>query len=163
MSDTLTLAAVETGDLIVQVDNSRVSNDPFKLPAFLRTVADARLAAAKSANAAAAMPAGDKVGASVAVQEALEKLRGALRNGYNHIKAIPDDDITAAKRAAAFEHYGWTQGKLGDLESPTRVNDLADLAVAGASSVLAIARYPASVMTKISNWLATLEAKEPLI
>lgn len=80
---------------------------------------------------------GDKVGASVQVQEALEKLRGALRNG-------------------------WALGKLGDLESPTRVNFMADLAVAGASSVLAIARYPASVMTQITNWLAVLEANEAI-
>ena len=70
------------------------------------------------------MAAGGKAGASAQVQvkEALDKLRGALRNGYIHIKGIPDDDITAAKRAAAFEHYGWAAGKLGDLESPTRVS-----------------------------------------
>ena len=88
----------------------------------------------------------------------LKKRRGALRNGYHHIKGIPDDDITAAQRAAAFEHYGWEQGKLGDLESPTRVNALADLAGEGASAVLASARFPASVMTRITNWLAMLEA-----
>ena len=79
-----------------------------------------------------------------------------MRNGYNHIKSIPDDDITAAKRAVAFAHDGWEQGKQGDLESPTRVNALVDLAVAGALAVLAVARYPASVMTRtlpmVSRW-----------
>ena len=34
------------------------------------------------------------------------------------------------------------------------------ISVAGASSVLAIARYPASVMTRITHWLAVLEANE---
>ena len=156
------IAAIETAELITQVDNTRGAGDLFKLPNYLRVLVETRLGAAKSANAAASMSAGDKVGASVQVKEAMEKLREALRDGFNYIKGIPKDDLGAAQRAAAFTHYGWTGGKLGSLESAQRVNHLADLAQAGASSVLAIARYPASVNNKINNWSAVLEANEAI-
>ena len=135
---------------------------PFKLPADLRALADTRLALAKSKNAATSISAGDAAGASVQVQAALGKLREALRDGFHHIKGIPSDDITPAQRVQAFTHYGWQGSKLGALTSATRINHLVELAQAGVSSVLLIARYPSSVMNKINNWAAVLEAHEAL-
>ena len=162
MSDTAILNAAETGDLIIQVDNNRAVGVPFKLPPDLRALTAARLADAKTKNAATSVSAGDAAGASVQVQTALDKLREALRDGFNHIKGIPTDDISEAQRVQAFTHYGWEGSKLGALTAATRVNHLAELAQAGASAVLLIARYPASVMNKINNWSAVLEANEAL-
>ena len=162
MADQPTLRAIETAELIVQTDNSRAGSDPFKLPTVLRSAVDGRLTTAKSTNAAASMTAGDTVGASVQVKEAHDKLREALRNGFNHIHSLTSEQITPAQRAAAFTHYGFTSGKLGSLTTATRVNHLSDLAIAGASSVLAVARYPASILNKITNWLAVLEGNEAI-
>ena len=162
MAENAILTFIETGELIVQVDNTRGSGAPFKLPGDLRSLIAGRLAFAKSKNAATSVSAGDAAGASVQVQAALDKLREALRDGFNHIKGIPSDDISSAQRVQAFTHYGWEGSKLGALTSATRVNHLTDLAQAGVSSVLAIARYPASVMNKINNWSAVLEANEAL-
>ncbi len=162
MADTAILTAIETGELIRQVDNSRAAGAPFKLTPDLRALTEGRLAVAKSKNAATSISAGDAAGASVQVQAAVGKLREALRDGFNHIKGIPSDDISPAQRVQAFTHYGWEGSKLGALTSATRINHLADLAQAGASSVLLMARYPSSVMNKINNWSAVLEANEAM-
>ena len=158
MADQASINEIETGELVIQVDDARVAGDPFKLPAALRSLEAARLAEAKAKYSATLLGGGDEVAASEQVAEALDKLRAGLRNGYNFIKGVPEDDITNAQRMGAFEAYGWEQGLLGDLSSPSRVEALAQQAVAASSAVIPAGRYPANIRTRIANWLAVLES-----
>lgn len=160
MADQASIDEIETGELIVQVDEARGAGDPFKLPAALRTLAVARLADAKTKYAASLLSSGTEVEASEVVLEALDKLRAGLRNGYNFIKGVPEEDITNAQRMGVFEAYGWEQGLIGDLVSPSRVKALAEQAVAVSSSVIAAGRYPANIRTRIASWLDVLDSNQ---
>lgn len=158
MADQASINEIETGELVNQVDDARVAGDPFKLPAALRSLEAARLAEAKAKYSATLLGGGDEVAASEQVAEALDKLRAGLRNGYNFIKGVPEEDISNAARMGAFEAYGWEQGLIGDLSAPSRVQALAEQAVAASSAVIAAGRYPANIRTRIANWLAVLES-----
>lgn len=151
---------IETGELIVQVDTSRAASDPFKLPATLASTVATRLGTAKSRNAATTIMEGSTRGASQEREAALDRLRELLRNGHSFIKSLMKDDITDAQRAAVFAAYGWQNGAIGDLESATRVETLADLAASATAdpSVPAAGKYPAALVTRIDNWHAVLDA-----
>ena len=160
MADQETIDEIEIGELVVQVDDGRAAADPFKLPAGLRALAGARLADAKGRYSASLLSGGDEVAASERVAEALDKLRSGLRNGYNFIKGVPEEDISDADRQGAFEAYGWEQGSIGDLSSRSRVEALAEQAVAASSSIIEAGRYPVNIRTRIANWLAVLESNQ---
>lgn len=160
MADQASIDEIETGELIIQVDDARVSGDPFKLQTALHNLEAARLADAKAKYSASLLSSGSEVEASEQAAEALDKLRSGLRNGYNFIKGVPEEDITNAQRMGAFEAYGWEQGLIGDLSAPSRVQALAEQAVAASSSVIAAGRYPANIRTRIANWLDVLESNQ---
>jgi hypothetical protein len=142
MADQETIDEIETGELIAQVDDGRAANDPFKLTAGLRTLTNTRLAEAKARYSASLLSGGDEVAAAERVREAVDKLRSALRNGYNYIKGVPEEDLPAAARLGTFESYGWEGGIIGDLTSVSRLEVLAEQAAAS-SAIVEAARYPA--------------------
>lgn len=154
--------SIETGELILQVDDTRAAGDPFQLFPELRTVAEERLAAAKGANTAVTFTEGDRVGAAVRVKEALADLREALRDGYKHITALPKGTLPEADRQGALATYGWQRGLLGSLQTAARVESLANLSVGAATVVPAAARYPAAVQARIASALGVLNENQPV-
>lgn len=160
MANQTILEDIETGGLILQVNTKRTAGDPFILPAALATLVQTRLDDATSANAAATLIEGDTVGASVLRAQSLGRLGELERNGYNYIKSIPSEDLSDDDRAEVFTAYGWTGGLLGDMESPDRIVTLAgNVAIVGtATTVPAAGKYPATLATRIANWLTTYKA-----
>ncbi|MEY2563207.1 MAG: hypothetical protein QOH88_1400 [Verrucomicrobiota bacterium] len=159
MADRRTLDAIETAELILQVDTARTAADPFKLSATLNPLVTTRLADTKGKNAAATIMEGATVGASEQRKQALERLGELLRNGFNAIGAVASDDISDAERLQAYTAYGWTGGKIGDLDI-TRTESLANLAASATAdpSVPTAGKYPASLAGRIANWLAIFDA-----
>ena len=153
MADTLLLDALAQGELILQVDATRSPYDLFNLPAWLLSLETTRLAEARAANAAVALASGDRTGASRRVQEAVDRLANLLRNGYNALRAVPDEDAPPAEVEDALVTYGWEGGNLGDLVTATRVVALAQLAGQVTPSLPVLVRYPASVLTRLTTWL----------
>ena len=153
MADNRLLDALAQGDLILQVDATRSPYDLFKLPAWLLPLVTTRLSEGRAANAAVAMASGDRTGASRRVQEAVERLASLLRNGYNALNAVPEEDVPAAEIADALETYGWEGGNLGDLVTASRVVALAQLAGQVTASLPVQVRYPANVLSRLTTWL----------
>ncbi len=160
MADQATLDAIETGELALMVDATRTAADTFKLSTVLHGIVQTRLTDAKGKNAAATVGDGATIGASAQRQQAVDKMAELLRNGYNGIGAVPSDDLPDAQRAQVYASYGWEQGLIGDLNSASRVESLANLAatVATDATVPAAGKYAASLVTRIANWKAILDA-----
>ncbi len=160
MADSATLDAIETAELILQVDAARAAADPFKLPATLQSLVTARLTACKGKNAAATLMEGSTVGASQQRQQAFDKLSDLLHSGYNFIASVPSDDITDAERAQVFASYGWESGLIGDMSSPGRVEALANAAISATADpgVPAQGKYAATLVSRITNWLGVFDA-----
>ena len=153
MADTALLDALAQADLILQVDATRSPYDLFKLPAWLLPLMTTRLAEGRAANASVALASGDRTGASRREHEAVDRLANLLRNGYNAIRAVPEEDVPAAEIADALETYGWEGGNLGDLVTAVRVVALAQLAGQVSPSLPAAVRYPANVLSRLTTWL----------
>jgi hypothetical protein len=142
------------------VDGARAAGDPFKLSSTLLTLVTDRLAAFKAKNAGATMVLASTLSASQQRQDALDRMANLLRNGYNYIGSVASDDISDAERLQCYTAYGWDQGNMGDLRSATRIQDLANLAVSATAdaTVPTAGKYPATLVTRISNWHATYDA-----
>ena len=99
------------------------------------------------------------------VEQGFTKLGELLRAGFNSIKAVTSEDASADQKHAAYVAYGWMGDKLGDLEGKARLKTLAEQAVAVAANppagVPAAALYPATLVTRISNWLGIIAANQP--
>ena len=160
MADQATLEAIETAELILQVDGTRAPADPFKLPAPLQTLITTRLTNCKGKNAAATLMEGSTVGASQQRQQAIDRLSDLLHSGYNFIASVPSDDITDAERAQVFASYGWEGGLLGDMSSPARIEGLANTAISATADpgVPAQGKYSATLVSRITNWLGIYDA-----
>jgi hypothetical protein len=158
--DKATLLEIEIADLILQVDTGRAAGDPFKLPAALSTLVTTRLATAQGKNAAATLADASTVGGSAQKQQAVDKLKDLLRNGFKHIESIPSDDLPDADRAQVFTAYGWKGSVLGDLENTERLEGLAAEAVTATAdaTVPTAGKYPATLVTRITNWAGILAA-----
>lgn len=158
MADTALLDALTQADLILQVDAIRSPYDLFKLPSWLLPLVTTRLAEGRAANAGVALAGGDRTGASRRVQEAVDRLANLLRNGFNAINAVPEEDVPAGEIADALETYGWEGGNLGDLATASRVVALAQLAGQVTASLPAAVRYPANVLSRLTTWLGVWSA-----
>ena len=162
MADSIMTHAILQGELVLMVNTTRSPydlhrvNDPF-LTEFTNTLNDA-----KQGNSAAIFAAGDQVGAQDRVEEARGKIVALLRNGYYFLLAVPEEDLPAADRDDALTSYGWEQGQLGDLTTVDRIEALAGLAVSAGPQLPVAARYPASVVSRINNWLGVLGANKSI-
>lgn len=153
---------VERAELIISADNERQAGDPFKLPLFLRSGIETRLANAIARNAAAAPGKADVVGASGKVRDGLGLLNQLLHDGFNHIKAIKSYEISNPDRLATYTAYGWDGGKLGTLND-ARIEDLARLAISTTPTIANPAwRYPEELLARITDALATVNAFQPV-
>lgn len=163
MSDRRTLDAIETAELIIQVDTGRDPADLFKLTPALLALGTPRLATAKARNAAATFITGATLGASGQRNEALARLQELERNGFNFIGSVASDDLSDAERLHVYTAYGWAGGKIGDFDV-ARVESLANLAISATADpdVPTAGKYPASLVTRITNWLAIYDASSLL-
>jgi hypothetical protein len=100
-----------------------------------------------------ALASGDRAGASRRVQEAVDRLANLLRNGYNALQAVPEEDVPPDEIADALVTYGWEGGNLGDLVTASRVVALAELAGQVTPSLPVQVRYPANVLNRLTTWL----------
>jgi len=158
--------ALAQGNLVVSVDESRPPADFFKLPAALRTLIEADIAALESDDSGSHQAEGDRVEASGTARAAFEKLESALRLGYNGLTAIPGADllptgITDADRLGVFTTYGWAKGQLGRF-TDERLLVLGELALQGATTIANPAwRYASSITAIIQTQLDIIEGEEP--
>ena len=146
------------------VNTGRAQDDGFKLTACLLALMTTRLADAKAKNSAVAMYEGAEAGADVQRADALYRLTCLLRNGYSYLLSIPEEDLPYAQQKQALESYAWEGSVLGDMTSPARVESLArQVAVVAADTTIpSVAKYPASLASRISNWLGILEGTDVL-
>lgn len=151
-------AAIQTARLIQTVDNGRNSNDSFRLLPTLRHELDQRLTSLINLENQQQGATGNRLRDSEKLKETLPILANLLRDGYNHIKALPSYSITPAERSAAFAAYGWTSGNIGSLQGLDRVLALARKALAATPEIEPFAaRYPAELLSRIQVSLDILD------
>ena len=155
------LEQIEIGELIVSEDDGRAAGDAFKLGTALRALVVARLADAKTKDAATFITEGGRAGASLAARTALDTLKGHLRDGYNFVKGLGSYQITAADRLAVLVSYGWESGEVGDF-TDARIESLANQAITATPLIANAAyRYPAALLGLITAQLAIVNANQP--
>ena len=155
------LEQIEIGELIVSEDDVRVAGDAFKLGTALRALVVARLADAKTKDAATFITEGGRAGASLAARTALDTLKGHVRDGYNFVKGLGSYQITAADRLAVLVSYGWESGEVGDF-TDARIESLANQAITATPLIANAAyRYPAALLGLITAQLAIVNANQP--
>ena len=155
------LEQIEIGELIVSEDDVRAAGDAFKLGAALRALVVARLADAKTKDAATFITEGGRAGASLAARTALDTLKGHVRDGYNFVKGLGSYQITAADRLAVLVSYGWESGEVGDF-TDARIESLANQAITATPLIANAAyRYPAALLGLITAQLAIVNANQP--
>ena len=162
MADQEMLAAISTGELIVQVNDNRSFYDPFRLNQSLNDLITQRTGAAKVANSASLLAAGDRVGAQARVVQARERLAELLRSGYNYLRGLTALDVPPAEVDDALESYGWERGLLGDLGAPAQLEALAAQAASATPALDPAVRYPAALLSRIANWLGILRANKSI-
>lgn len=155
------LEQIEIGELIVSEDDVRAAGDAFKLGTALRALVVARLADAKTKDAATFITEGGRAGASLAARTALDTLKGHVRDGYNFVKGLGSYQITAADRLAVLVSYGWESGEVGDF-TDARIESLANQAITATPLIANAAyRYPAALLGLITAQLAIVNANQP--
>ena len=139
---------------VLSVDTARGVDDDFKLTEKLRALLSMRLAALRTAERAVNATESDRTTSQGVVTVSLTTLRERLKDGYNHIKAVPGFQITPEQRLATFVDYGWEGGLLGNLQKPERVLALARQAASATEHVTPTeARYPAALLERIATAL----------
>ena len=154
---------VRVGKLIRSRDDARNGGDAFKLPAWLKTLHEARLTACLQLDEAQQLATGDRTRSAALKREALERLEQRLRDGYNFIKAIPGYELESeAVRRGIFEAYGWDGGMLGELNGEGRLLALGRKALATAAVIQPVrARYPQALLDLLGHELGVIAALEP--
>lgn len=153
---------IERGELIQTVDDSRDPADPFKLTAAMRSLVDTRLADLSAKDLVTSTSEAGRATASANIRTAFEQLNNLLHDGYNFIKAIPSFEISDADRLGLFTLYGWTSGKIGELND-SRLESLSNLAIAVTPTITnPDHQYPPALIGLITAELATVNANQPL-
>lgn len=88
-------------------------------------------------------------------RETIDALGGLLRDGFNGIKGIKSIKIRESERREIYAAYGWTGGKLGDLDDG-RVLGLARLALKEKPGINPEWQYDPELIKAIGEQLATL-------
>ncbi len=161
MSDLRTIEAIKDAKLILSVDDLRLTTDPFKLSAPLRTLLADRLQEAQDASSGVSLSEGGRTEGSGDLRAALNALEVLVRDGYKFIAAIASYEITPPQRAALFEKYGWEQGELGDFPDD-RITDLAAKAALATPQISETRfRYPAELLLRLKDGLKLVDDLKP--
>ena len=162
MPNQQSLEQVELAELTQTVDDGRVTGEPFKLAAALRTLLDTRLTDLQAKDSATLTSAGSRAAASANVRGALDQLQKLLRDGYNFIQGLGSFAITDGERIGLFISYGWESGLVGDFND-ARIESLANQAITVTPTIAdATHRYPAALQTLITAQLAIVNTNQPL-
>jgi len=162
MPNQQSLEQVELAELTQTVDDGRVTGEPFKLAAALRTLLDTRLTDLQAKDSATLTSAGSRAAASANVRGALDQLQKLLRDGYNFIQGLGSFAITDGERIGLFISYGWESGLVGDFND-ARIESLANQAITVTPTIAdATHRYPAALLTLITAQLAIVNTNQPL-
>lgn len=162
MPNVVVLEQIELAELAQFVDDGRDAADLFKLPAWLRTLLNVRLADLKAKDAATLLTEGDRATASGRMRAALDQLTLLLRDGYNFIQGIPSFAISSPDRLGVFTAYGWESGLVGEF-TDARVESLANQAIVATPAIPNAAhRYPTALLDFITAQLALVNANQPL-
>lgn len=162
MADSELIHAILQGELVLLVNGTRSPYDLHRVNDPFLTEFTTALNEGKQWNSAAIFAGGDEAAAQIQVETARTKLGGLLRNGYFHILSVPEDDLPAADRRDAQLSYGWEQGEMGNLELVERIESLAALAVSAGPQVHPAARYSATLVSRVNNWLGVLTANKAI-
>ncbi len=155
------LEAMETAELIQQVDDGRTDQDFFKLPDWLRSLLDVTVDNLQNAETATLSHEGDRTTAAIRVREASAALAKLLRDGYNHIRGLGSYDITDAERQGLYATYGWQGGEMGDLKDEARLESLATTALDVTPTITTEAhRYPPMLVQHLTAQLTILNANQ---
>jgi hypothetical protein len=161
MADTKLQELILQGDLIVRVHDAAPPYSPFKLPAALDGFFRTGLGAARAANSALQLAAGDQAGARGRVQQARDRLAGLVRNAFNHVNSVPDEDASEQDRLDALVSLGFEQGELGPVAAdPAHVLGIVTAILENNGEVPVLLRMPANITTRLTNWQAVLAANE---
>ncbi len=161
MPNQQSLEQVELAELTQTVDDGRVTGEPFKLAAALRTLLDTRLTDLQAKDSATLTSAGSRAAASANVRGALDQLQKLLRDGYNFIQGLGSFAITDGERIGLFISYGWESGLVGDFND-ARIESLANQAITVTPTIAdATHRYPAALLTLITAQLAIVNTNQP--
>ncbi len=155
-------AEVNISNLVLQVDDARAANDPFKLRPTLRALVLERRDTLIALDGVAENTDGSKLGASARNRVALDNLNALLHDGYNFIQGLMSFQVSPADKRELFNSYGWTKGDLGEFPD-TRVLSLSRTALTVSPDILEPARrYPTALLDQISAQLAIYEANKPV-
>ena len=161
MPNQQSLEQVELAELTQTVDDGRVTGEPFKLAAALRTLLDTRLTDLQAKDSATLTSAGSRAAASANVRGALDQLQKLLRDGYNFIQGLGSFAVTDGERIGLFISYGWESGLVGDFND-ARIESLANQAITVTPTIAdATHRYPAALQTLITAQLAIVNTNQP--
>ena len=161
MPNQQSLEQVELAELTQTVDDGRVTGEPFKLAAALRTLLDTRLTDLQAKDSATLTSAGSRAAASANVRGALDQLQKLLRDGYNFIQGLGSFAVTDGERIGLFISYGWESGLVGDFND-ARIESLANQAITVTPTIAdATHRYPAALLTLITAQLAIVNTNQP--
>jgi len=161
MPNQQSLEQVELAELTQTVDDGRVTGEPFKLAAALRTLLDTRLTDLQAKDTATLTSAGSRAAASANVRGALDQLQKLLRDGYNFIQGLGSFAVTDGERIGLFISYGWESGLVGDFND-ARIESLANQAITVTPTIAdATHRYPAALLTLITAQLAIVNTNQP--
>ena len=149
--------ALDQAKMILTVDDSRSVGDDFKLFPGLRGLLETRRLTLEQAESNLRLVSGSRVNAAAQLKDAKKTVASLLRDGYNHIRAIPSFDITDEQRLGAFVAYGWENGKMGNIADESFLLTLARQALVVTPEVEPLkARYPQSILTRLETELNTL-------
>ncbi|WP_395145009.1 hypothetical protein [Armatimonas sp.] len=155
-------ALLTQGQLVQEVDDARTATDRFKLLAFLRTQLDSDVISVASFDNQKDTAESGRRSNKPRYDAAVDTLTERLRDGFRHIEAIPDFELSAADKQAALIAYGFERGILGDLKNTARVIQLGHKALAQTPQIAPPnAHFPESVITRIQEQLAIIAEAAP--
>ena len=146
--------ALDQAKMVLTVDDSRSSGDDFKLSPSLRGLIEDRRTTLEQAESNLRLVSGGRVNAAAQLRESKKSLADLLRDGYNHIRAIPTFEIDTDARRGAFIAYGWDNGKMGNLADDSYLLTLARQALRVTPEVEPLqAQYPKALLTRLETEL----------
>ncbi len=123
----------------------------------LRELLETRRMTLEQAEGNLRLVSGSRVNAAAQLRESKKIVGSLLRDGYNHIRAIPTFEINSDERLGAFIAYGWDNGKMGNLADESYLLTLARQALRITPEVEPVkARYPQAILTRLETELNTL-------
>jgi len=152
------MEAIETGDLIVKVDDERVAGDPFKLDAPKRAAVEVRLPKLKAEQKEAMLAEGGEAGAQTRLRNGLDRLGELLRQVVRFYLGLTEFQITSDVRLEILTNLGFPGEVIGVFDD-ARTRTVAQQAIDVNPTITNPAhQIPAGLLTAITTELAIVNA-----